>query len=52
MENVLRKLQRDVSSNIQAVDTEICYNLDCICDFTEEENEVYFWKYYMILFRL
>ena len=52
MENVLRKLQQDVSSNIQAVDTEICYNLDCICDFTEEENEVYFWKYYMILFRL
>lgn len=41
-ENILRKLQRDVSSSIQNIDTEICYNLDCVCDFTDDEQKVDF----------
>ena len=40
-ENILRKLQGNVSQFIYSIDTEICYNLDCVCDFTKEENEVY-----------
>ena len=39
-ENILRKLQTKVDPSIYAVDTELCYNLDVICEFTKEEEEV------------
>lgn len=41
-ENILRKLQTKVDPAIAAVDTELCYNLDMITDFTKEESEVRF----------
>ena len=37
---MLRKLQTKVDPSIYAVDTELCYNLDVICEFTKEEEEV------------
>lgn len=39
-ENILRKLEENVSPAIKGLETEICYNLDLICDFTPEETEV------------
>lgn len=39
-ENILRKLEENVSSAITGLETELCYNLDLICDFTPEETEV------------
>ena len=39
-ENILRKLQTKVDPSICAVDTELCYNLDVICEFTKDEEEV------------
>ena len=35
-ENILRKLQTKVDPAIAAVDTELCYNLDMITDFTKD----------------
>ena len=39
-ENILRKLQQKVDPEISGVDSELCYNLDLMCDFTKEEEEV------------
>ena len=39
-ENLLRKLQNALGDSIESITTEICYNLDMICDFTEEERNV------------
>ena len=40
VENILRKLQRDVTTAITDVDSELCFNLDLICPFSSEESEV------------
>lgn len=39
-EIILRKLQQKVDPEIYGIDSELCYNLDLICDFTKEEEEV------------
>lgn len=46
-ENILRKLQQKVDSEICAVDSELCYNLDLICDFSKDEEEV--WILHLLL---